>query len=114
MTEKPDWYNDLDLEPQEAFVSFKNELTHFITFLNEGKKGTSDLKDDKGEIYKTIPCVNFNVMESGEAKTFNPIAKNLIGELKNLFPLTNKTFRIELHKGRLDVDNTYSVQEFQE
>ena len=107
---KPDWFDDSDFEPQDAFVSFKNELVHIITFLNEGTKGTSELTDDKGN-KKTVPCINYDIKEGNEPSTFNPIAKKLIGTLKSLFPLTNRTFRIELIRGRKDVDNEYTIQE---
>ena len=108
---KPDWFNDDDFEPKDAFVSFKNELVHVLTFLDEGTKGTSDLKDDAGTVIKTVPCVKYSVKENGELTSFNPIAKKLIQDLKALFPITKRTFRIELHKGRKDVDNEYEITE---
>ena len=108
--EQPDWFNDIDLQPKDDFVSFKNENIHFIAFLNEGKKGTSKIALDDGSD-KIVPCVHYRVLENDTEKDFKPIAKNFIGALKELFPLSNRTFRIELIRGKKDVENKYTIQE---
>ncbi len=111
----PDWFNDDDFI-MENVVIFKNDLVHFLTFQNEGIKSSSTIetkfKDKEGKpIIKTIPCVKYLVKEEKEEKNFNPISKQLINDLKDLFPLTNRTFRIELQKGRTDFENKYMIQE---
>jgi hypothetical protein len=109
MAKKPDWFNDSDFD-KEPVVIFKTETVHFLTFLDEGVKGTSILTDDDG-VEKKVPCVQYTVKENDKELMFNPISKQLIGDLKNLYPLTSREFRIELQKGRTKFDNYYDVQE---
>jgi len=113
MSKKPDWMNDSDFDI-EPVVIFKTETVHFLTFLDEGEKGTAKIIDKTTKKEKIIPCVNFIVNENGDEKKFNPIAKNLIKSLEMLYPLINRTFRIELVKGRTEIDNTYKINELNE
>lgn len=111
----PDWFNDSDFDFEPVIV-FKTNPIHVVKFLNEGEKGYVNIptkeKDKEGNtLSKKVACVNYLVEEDGEEKTFNPIAKNTINSLKELFPLKNRTFRIELRKGRTDFENEYLITE---
>lgn len=116
MSKVPDWFNDSDFDV-EPIVIFKTETIHFLTFLNEGIKGKSkiEIKDNLGKVIETkeVPCVEYLVNENNDKKKFNPISKQLIGDLKLLFPLTDKTFRIELIKGRTSFENKYKITELE-
>lgn len=113
---KPSWHNnkDYDVEP---IISFKTEQIHFITFLDEGEPTTSKVPiglDKDGEPkYKEVPSVKFTVNENAEEKTYTPISKAVIKELEKLYPLENRTFRIELIKGRTTVENIYKINEME-
>lgn len=111
MVDVPEWFNDSELEAEPVII-FKTELVHYLRFLNEGVKGTSQIKDNDGET-KDVPCVNFLVSENGKEMKFNPISKQLIKELKESFPLTNKELRIELIKGRTNFENIYKITEME-
>lgn len=106
---KPTWHNNkkYDIEP---IISFKTETIHFITFLNEGEPSESTITFDDGT-EKKVPSVKFIVNENDDEKTFTPISKALIKDLEKLYPLENKTFRIELIKGRTSVENIYKINE---
>lgn len=114
MSKVPDWFNDSDFDV-EPVVIFKTDLVHFLTFLNEGKKGKAkiEIKNNEGKIIETkeVSCIEYLVSELNKELKFNPISKQLIGDLKDLFPLTNRTFRIELIKGRTNFENIYEINE---
>lgn len=106
---KPSWHDNkkYDVEP---IISFKTEPIHFITFLTEGEPSESTIKLDDGT-EKKVPSVKFTVSENGDEKTYTPISKVFIKELEKLYPLENRTFRIELIKGRTPVENIYKISE---
>lgn len=108
---KPTWHNNKDYEI-EPIISFKNEPIHYITFKNEGEPSISTITFEDGSD-KKVPSVKFTVEENGDEKSFTPISKALIGELEKLYPLENRTFRIELIKGRTSVENIYKISEME-
>ena len=109
---KPKWHDnkDYDIEP---IISFKTESTHYITFLDEGEPSKSTIKYTENGIdkEKEVPSVKFSVKENDEIKTYTPISKALIKDIEKLFPIENRTFRIELIKGRTSVENIYKINE---
>ena len=106
---KPSWHDNKKYSA-EPIISFKTETIHFITFLDEGVESEATIKQYDGS-EKVVPSIKFMCKENDETRPFSPISKQLIGDLEKLYPLENRTFRIELIKGRTPIENIYKINE---
>lgn len=112
---RPAWMDDDDFKLDNLPVVF-NSLTpvHTVTFLNEGVKGVAEIEvqDKDGNYFKKeVKCVEYKVTELGKEKVLNPISKQFIQDLASLYPLTDRTFRIQFIEGRTQFENKYQITE---